>query len=394
MLLRWLAKFPCKSVFLCFLALGICETAEALPSPPHLGDPTKFVRVLIANTDSFSVSGTDLLLNKSQRLDGESILSFKCGLDSQGNSFVEFGLGRILGGKITLDSLGGFMQLNSRSYRSELVVVPKGDHCEVINILPIDKYLAGLLNVEMSPSWPLEALKAQAVSSRSYAYFKMEENKNADFDLESSTQDQVYQGAGSETPKSNLAVELTKNVRLTTPFFAPFKAYFHSNCGGRTEVPESVWGNADKLYRPVVCPYHNEESKTNHWNASILLSTIENSLRRFGGLLPSNFQHLARLEPGQRNKSLRMKNLLAWDAKGNSLRISAAQFRNAIGNTKIKSTAFSLTGDQQQVNISGSGFGHGVGLCQVGARAMAKLGYNYQQILRHYYPLAKITNVD
>ena len=116
--------------------------------------------------------------------------------------------------------------------------------------------------------------------------------------------------------------------------------------------------------------------------------------RRFGGLLPSNFQHLAKLEPGQRNKSQRLKNLLAWDGNGNSLKISAAQFRNAVGNTRIKSTAFSLTGNQEHVNISGSGYGHGVGLCQVGAKAMAKLGYNYLQILKYYYPLAKITNVD
>ncbi len=259
----------------------------------------------------------------------------------------------------------------------------------MINTLDLEKYLSGLINKEMSPSWPMAALKAQAVASRTYALFQMEENRHQDFDLESTTADQVYAGASAETAKSNQATEETKGEILAYSG-SPIKAYFHANCGGKTEAPEFVWGQKNPAFRSVYCPYHRTQKEKVQWEVRLSKQQIYQAVKKIAGSLPKSFFHVAQVEAGAPNGNQRLSDIMVSDARGNSLVISSNAFRNAIGNTKFRSTSFQLKKEGDAVRFIGEGFGHGVGMCQVGAKAMADEGKNYREILSHYYPLAQV----
>lgn len=346
------------------------------------------MRVLLGTFPRFRLAGLDLKID-GQLFAGNGFFSLRCGLDQQGQGFVEYGPAKKSTTKLEVIAAAGFLKLNGKLYRDQLTIYPRAGGCAVVNTLGIEKYLAGLINREMSPSWPVEALKAQAVASRSYAFFQMQQHVQREFDLESTTQDQVYDGAEAETPRSNTAVEETRGMVLK---FArdPIKAYFHANCGGTTEIPDFVWGGGVAGFRPVACPYHREKKNQKIWSLRLSKPQIEQALRKVGGLLPRGFVKLAHLEAGAPNSSGRLSDLMLSDAAGNSALISANTFRNAVGNTRMKSTAFRVEENSQAVEFSGEGFGHGVGMCQIGARAMADEGKSFHEILTYYYPLAKI----
>ncbi len=378
--------------FLATLVAGMASPAVsfAIPRPPGIPPRSNFVRVLVGAHPRFSISGYDLVLGGNLTLPGNSAFSLHCGAEpGSGAPYVEFGAGRRISGKLEIFAPGGFVQLNDKSFRSRLTIIPQGFDCLVVNTLDLEKYLAGVISMEMSPGWPLEALKAQAVASRSYALFQIQSNRAHEFDLESSTRDQVYEGAANEQPRSMQAVEATRGLALVYGDSA-LKAYFHANCGGITEVPELVWGGEVKAFRSVVCPYHKRQRDRKHWTLRLTKIQIENALKKITGLLPSSFRRLASLEAGAPDSSQRLSDVALSDNAGNNLLVSANAFRNAIGNTKLKSTFFQIHRDTTGYSLEGEGNGHGVGLCQVGARAMAEEGRSYRQILHFYYPLAEL----
>ncbi len=349
------------------------------------------IRVLLGSFSKGSISGLDLIINAREQVDGESIFSFRCQPNGRGEARI-YSLREKDLTRLDVFSPGGFLRFEGKTYRNQISVITKGKQCLVVNTLDFEKYLAGLINKEMSPSWPLDALKAQAVASRTYALFQMEANRQQVFDLESTTADQVYAGASSETPKSNQATLETQGQILA---FAgtPIKAYFHANCGGKTEAPEFVWGQKNPAFRSVYCPYHREKKDKIRWEMKLSKTQIFHALQKIGGILPKGFVQVAQVEAGAPNGNQRLSDVMISDSKGNSLVIPANAFRNAIGNTKFRSTSFQLARQGTEYHFSGEGFGHGVGMCQVGARAMAAEGKSYREILSHYYPLAQISNL-
>ncbi len=380
-----------------FFALsGWSGHALAIPAPPGAlqKENASKVRVMLGSHARFTVSGDDLLLNDNIKFAGSSVFNLRCGTESDGGAaYVEFGAGRRSIGRLEIGAPGGFLRMNYRLYRERLVILPKGTHCVVVNTLDLEKYIAGVISREMAPGWPLEALKAQAIASRSYAHFQMSANRRRDFDLESTTQDQVYEGAGAESPRTVQAVEATRGLTLTYEN-SSLKAYFHANCGGVTEVPEFVWGGEAKAFRPVACPYHRNPRDKTRWSVRLSAEQIESALKKISGLLPQGFLKVASLEAGAPNASDRLSDVSISDSRGNNVLISANTFRNAVGNTKLKSTSFQvLRAPSGGFALEGKGHGHGVGMCQVGARAMAEEGRSYVQILQFYYPLAKIRRV-
>jgi stage II sporulation protein D len=375
------------------LALGwfLLSPAHAAPVKPAtlVNSTPQEVRVLLGTFPRFRLAGVDLSFDRTRTFAGDGFFGVRCGVNSLGQGYVEYGTGKQITEKLEITSASGFLRLDGKLYRNRFTVYPRSGGCAVVNTLDLEKYLAGLINREMAPSWPIEALKAQSVASRSYAVYQMRQNYARAYDVESTTQDQVYDGAGSETPKSNEAVEATRGKVLTFSN-VPIKAYFHANCGGITEVPEFVWGGEIAGFRPVVCPYHHTKKTRKHWTVNLSKPQIEAALRKVAGLLPKGFLRLAHLEAGAPNRSGRLSDLMLSDSAGNTALISANTFRNAIGNTRVKSTAFHVTENARTVELDGKGFGHGVGMCQVGARAMAEEGKRFQEILSYYYPLAKI----
>lgn len=367
--------------------------SQAAIQNPEIARSYQEIRVLLGTFHRVSLSGIDLTLNDGIRFEGSSIFSLRCGKDKNGTSYIEFGAGKKALDKLEVFSPSGFLHLNGKLYRNRLAISAKGERCTVVNTVDLNKYLAGLINKEMLPNWPIEALKAQAVASRSYALYQIRANRDREFDVESTTQDQVYEGASSETAKSNEAVLATQDLILSFHGQEPAKAFFHANCGGMTELPQSVWGQDSGPFRAVYCPYHKKERDKKRWSLSLTRTQIEGALRKISGLLPANFRRLAKLEDGAPNANRRLNDVIVSDVSGNSFVVPATQFRNAIGNTKVKSTSFRIAARGEHIHIYGEGFGHGVGMCQVGARAMAEEGKPYQEILRHYYPAAKIVRL-
>lgn len=368
--------------------------AHAIPAPPRqlMKEKSPAIRVLLGAHARFSVSGRDFVFNDSISLAGDSAFNVRCGKENgSGAAYVEFGAGRRALNRLDIRA-AELLRMNDRPYRSQLTIISKGTHCLVVNTVDLEKYLAGVISKEMSPSWPLEALKAQAVAARSYAIHQMRANHARDYDLESTTQDQVYGGAAAETPRTLQAVEATRGLALTHGNES-LKAYFHANCGGKTEVPAFVWGGETKAFRTVVCPHHARERDRQRWSVRLTAGQIESALKKISGALPRGFRSIASLEAGAPNGSLRLSDVAITDTQGHSLLVSANTFRNAIGNTKLKSTAFQVRRGPSGFTIEGEGHGHGVGMCQVGARAMAEQGRSYRQILQFYYPLAKILPV-
>lgn len=344
------------------------------------------IRVLLGRYRRVALTGTDLILNGSP-LNGSAAFNVRCQ-----NGRVEYGSGSGEASSLEVNAPGGFLQVNGKLYRHRITIFSQGSECAVVNTVDLEKYLAGLINKEMSPSWPLEAMKAQAVASRSYALFQSQANRNSDYDLESTTQDQVYDGAGSETAKSNRAAEETRGIVIAYAN-TPVKAYYHANCGGMTELPVAVWGSESPAFRPVVCPYHHQKRDKLRWTLTVTPEQIQAALKKVGNILPTNFRRLAMLEAGAPNPNQRLNDVMVSDTSGNSLVVSANAFRNALGNTKVRSTAFKVHEEHGSYRLDGQGFGHGVGMCQVGARAMAEEGKTFRQILRYYYPLTKLSRL-
>lgn len=354
--------------------------------PTRLDRMPQTVRVLLGQNQHVSISGTDLFVS-GQRLAGQEQFSLRCGHDAEG-AYIDYGAGRVAYDRLDISSPAGFLRVDRKLYRSRISIISRGDLCTVINTLPMEKYLAGLLNKEMSPSWPIEALKAQAVAARTYAIHQMIANPHRDYDLDSTVLDQVYDGASSETPRSTQAVMATEGMVLTFGS-QPLKAYFHANCGGVTDVPVSVWGSHSEAFRSVVCPYHRKKRDRTQWSVHLTRAQLENAVRRVAGLLPTGFARVAHLDAAP-SPNQRLSEVVVSDSAGNNLTLSANALRTAIGTMKIKSTAFRVDEEQGGFHIEGEGFGHGVGMCQVGARAMAEEGKLYREILSFYYPLAQL----
>ena len=248
----------------------------------------------------------------------------------------------------------------------------------VTNVLPLEDYLVGSLASEMSASWELEALKAQAVASRTYAMYMIAHPKSPAYDLEKSTQDQVYTGVDVESQRVRIAVGDTRGEYLGT-HGKPVKTFYHSRCGGTTETARSVWSNSghDSKTR-VTCPFC--QKKPFLWKASIRIRDLVHLLK-----IPLSPSEPFRIIPVEKTPSGRIA-LLRLESGNHEKTVTSDQFRSLLGYTRIKSALFDWKIADDDIEFEGRGAGHGVGMCQWGARYLAGLGNNYAQILGHYYP--------
>lgn len=243
-------------------------------------------------------------------------------------------------------------------------------HKGIVENMAIETYVASVLAGEVGPSWPLEALKAQAIASRTFALKRMKERKERGFHVENSYMDQVFKKGPAkifiQAVKETAGLVLGLNDEL-------IESSFHSTCGGHTANSKEVWGQAYPYLRGVSCSYCTI-SPSFKWSNTIKRAELEEKIGKF-----SNIKVTSRSEDG-RSKTLE----LSGPGKKS---LSGQQFRMKISPLKVKSTLItSLHFNGKNLEISGQGFGHGVGLCQYGALGMAKEGLTAEQILAHYYP--------
>jgi stage II sporulation protein D len=254
-----------------------------------------------------------------------------------------------------------------------IIDVWKGDNgLYIINELPIEDYVMDVVAVEVRPEWEMEALKTQAVISRTYALYQKRKNGNAIYHIASSVIDQVYKGNNRDIRVKH-AVEETKGEILTFDNKL-IEAFYHSTCGGKTEKPEDVFGKTYPYLKSVESPC--DLSPYAQWERDIQISEIEQAL---------NVPRIKELSIKSHTSTERVKEVEITTNSGNTT-ISAVDMRKALGWKNLPSTNFSLSRVGDSVVFKGKGYGHGVGLCQWGTLQMARDGKNYKEILSFFYP--------
>jgi stage II sporulation protein D len=279
--------------------------------------------------------------------------------------------------------------VDGKSFRGEIDIIKKDNKkLMVINHIPVEEYLYGVLHYEVSDRWPIAALKAQAISARTFAIYQARQNKLQPYDLRSDIYSQVYGGSATEKWTTTKAVNLTR-AKVLTYKGDIFPTYFHATCAGGTENASSLW-NIDILpLKGVKCVYCLI-SPHYKWTKEIPLIQLEDNLRK-GGYKLGKISSVGVLS---RNKSGRVEKLEIKDNRGVTAVMMAKEFRQLIGPNEIKSTRFELSLKWGRLIIVGQGWGHGVGMCQWGAYGLSKKGRTAEEILKFYYPGSQITSLE
>jgi stage II sporulation protein D len=271
------------------------------------------------------------------------------------------------------------VRVNGATYRGSLKLIVTGQgRINAVNLVDVEEYLYGVVPKEMPPGWPDEALKAQAVVSRTFANYQKEANAARDHDISATTASQVYGGVAAETDRTRRAVDATRG-RLLTYGGRPALTYFHANSGGVTEDARHVWRVAIP-YLQSIPDAPSARAPGAAWTAFLTFQQIREALNR-SGLEIGEIRGIeaASVSPSGRITKVKIKHNSGTEVMGGN------QFRTMIDPAAVKSTLFRAESAGEGIRFVGRGSGHGVGMSQWGARMMAEGGSPYREILLHYY---------
>lgn len=274
----------------------------------------------------------------------------------------------------------GFVWIGSRWYRGRTRLVATGKGIIAVNHVDLDQYLYSVLGAEMSPTWPLEALKAQAVAARTYALYKKATGGTDTYDVGDTTKWQVYKGVESEAQSTQEASNATAGEVMTYSGKV-ILAVFHSASGGHTENVEDIWSGDSLAYLRGV-PDYDLGAPVYQWTKTFSAGEIG---RRIGGV-----GAVTSMTPERTTPNGRIITMLVRGSAG-SKRVSGPDLRKVL---QLRSTLFSASKSGGSFQINGRGFGHGLGMSQWGAHNLAQQGTNYQQILSHYYQNATLSRME
>lgn len=311
-----------------------------------------------------------------------------------------------------------YVQYGGKRYRGELWFTATDSGVMVVNRLPVEDYLRGVVPLELGTraEGDRAALEAQAVAARSYSYIRVPrsdaEQPRRGWHMRASVANQVYGGVEAESPVVNSAIDATAGLVLQFGGLlvdAPYSA----SCGGRSAVPSEAWREAvDHPYLPshddtnpatgrAYCEIAPRASWTATFDESQLTAVVQQHLKAAGARSPA-VTPVSALKVDDRTPSGRVRSLRVVTDRGdvtlqaNEIR---ALFRDARG-AILSSTYFSVDREARErghltgVTLRGTGNGHGVGMCQWGAIGRARAGQDYLTILRHYYPGTVVGFVD
>ncbi len=380
-----------KKLSLIFLSIAIfLGGVFAIAEVTHKENlPPKMVRVAIVrdarelNIDiggaySFMDMDSGKIINSGRRLPKSRIRLLDKGLFIGTNVFD---VKRLLI-KPTKDT---YVVINNHNFRGDVLILRTANNkITVINSIDIEDYIKGVLYHEVSHHWPMEALKAQAVATRTYAIYKMEQSYKNEYDVTNDIYSQVYGGKDSERYRTGLAVERTPGQVLAFQDKV-LPAYFHAACSGMTEDANEIWNLNLQPLRGVPCMFC-QTSPHMHWKRNYRLHDIQLKLNKEGYKIES----IKEIKIMDRDRSDRIKNLKIISRDGTEITIPGKIFREIIGPNEIKSNKYEIKMQGYYVDFIGKGWGHGVGMCQWGAKGMAEQQFTYKQILSYYYPGSEI----
>lgn len=318
----------------------------------------------------------------------------------------------------------------SQTFRGSLLLLSERGEARAVNVVPVETYLASVISSEMSASASLQLLKAHAVISRSWLLAMMRkssaqsqarhERLTADtvirwydseahtlFDVCADDHCQRYQGITRQTnPNVAEAVKQTRGLVLTCKGEL-CDARFSKCCGGMTEAFESCWENVRHPYlvsKP--CPYchtddrrilsqvlNNYDQETNdfyRWTVYMTVPQISDLVRRKSGI---DFGRITDLIPVERSEAGRITRLKIVGEQRVVTVGKELEIRKWLSETHLYSSAFDVERMADGFILHGRGWGHGVGLCQIGAAVMGDRGIRYEDILRFYYPGTELTRM-
>jgi len=241
-----------------------------------------------------------------------------------------------------------------------------------------EQYVEGAIAGEMPVGWAPEALRAQAVVSRTYALHQRAARRRLAWDVEAGTASQVYVGLAAPEPARRAAGDT--RCEVLTHAGEPILAAFHSASGGRTATAGEVWGR-DLTYLVSLEVPGEDDSPDTYWRAAISRPTLGRALGAAGH--PVGTIDDVRIE--ERSSSGRVRWIRFRGERG-EVRLSGRQLRRALGEGTLRSTLFELRSHDDGFVFVGSGRGHGVGMSQWGARSLAEQGATYGEILARFYP--------
>ena len=282
-------------------------------------------------------------------------------------------------GEFAIKPAYGVISVNDAAYRGFILLRRRQvSDITVINILSLEDYLASVIGKEMTPSWNIEALKAQAVCARSYTWTHLNKYKDYGFDLDTTQNCQVYPGLSSETESTRLAVTLTagQTVRYNGK---PVEALYFSSDGGATESAENVWGGKSPYLVGVDDPYEKSSEATKYtWDKTLTSDDIKSKLASKN----INVGEILNVEITEKSEKGRAIEIIITGTD-RSYSVKRSDTRTFFG---VYSQPESVVkAEDGNYVFSGRGWGHSVGLSQWGAKAMADRGFNYKDILKHYY---------
>ena len=306
----------------------------------------------------------------------------------------------------------------TRRYRGKITISPLAQNkgLLVINSLPQEEYLYGVVPGEVPASWPYEALRAQAILARTYSFNHLSPNR--DYDLVDSTNSQVYMGFDHEKPTTNRAVDETADLVVGYEGKVVPYVYYFSTCGGQTEDSGQVWGTAVPYLIPTSCSAQlaqdlsDEEAAVAYFATPQATYCSRSSVGRWEVLLTA--EDLAAITTGLCPDAEFVDLLVTRRASGGAvLEVSVTttkgdfkisgelNIRRKLGKNgqSLRSSFFAL---QKQLNeedctveylLRGGGWGHRVGVCQWGMEGMARQGASAAEILGHFLPGTQILSL-
>jgi stage II sporulation protein D len=303
----------------------------------------------------------------------------------------------------TLSALSAqtYIEIGNVSYRGSLICIARGSRgFALVNCLDVEQYLRGVVPLEIGPrpAREMEAIKAQAVAARTYTYRKIIERRQAFYDLVATVADQVYGGIDAENRLSDRAIADTRHVVLTHADTLIF-AYYHSTCGGATANVEDVWdkpahpylrSRADSLGQSSCCSISRYFRWEEQWRQSELSALLARyapqafpQVSAYAGTL-HDIRIKKRYDCGRIAECVVSSSSGKWRYGGDKIRFAFR--RNGGGAPILRSSCFDIAEIAGgRIVLKGRGYGHGVGMCQMGAVGRARAGQSYDTILRAYY---------
>lgn len=247
--------------------------------------------------------------------------------------------------------------------------------------LPLELYVARVLAGEGEPNAPEAARQALAIAIRTYTLVQTGRHRREGFDLCDTVHCQVLRAATDDSRRAAMATA----GRVLTADGLPAEVFYSASCGGRSEGAAQVWPGATFPYMQVVRDddVHGDDVP---WTLELTRDELRAALRRagFGGTLREVV--IAGHTASGRVEQVRLPGMRP-DA------VAGTAFRDALGTTRLRSTAFSVTRDGNRFRFTGQGYGHGVGMCVIGAGRRARRGETVEAILAQYYPHLRLTDM-